>query len=96
MITNRRSDTGRLTSVWLALCGLTVVSAVAAAAFDDGRHNVTVGLVVLLIGACKARLVLQEFMELRHAPRWLGRLTDAWLLGVVAFVAVMHAYQRHR
>ena len=91
MTTDRRSTTGRLTSVWLSLCGLTVVSAAAAAVFDDGHHDVAVGLVVLLIGAGKARLVLQEFMELRHAPRWLGRVTDLWLGGVVAFVAVMHA-----
>jgi caa(3)-type oxidase subunit IV len=87
-----RRGASRLTYVWLALCGLTALSAVAAAAFDDGHHNVTVGLVVLLIGAVKARLVLQEFMELRHAPRWLGRITDLWLTGVAAFVAIMHAF----
>jgi hypothetical protein len=92
MTTDQRTSTSRITTVWLTLCGLTVLSAVAAAAFDDGHHQVAVGLVVLLIGGVKARLVLQEFMELRHAPRWLGRVTDLWLVVVLAFVAVMHAY----
>ena len=86
------TETRRLTRVWLALCALTVLSAAAAAAFDDGRHNLSIGLVALLIGGIKVRLVLQEFMDLRHAPRWLGAVTDTWLVGVVAFVAVMHAF----
>lgn len=81
----------RLTYVWLGLCALTVVSALAAATSGDG-HHVAIGLAVLLVGAVKVRLVLQEFMELRHAPSWLGRLTDVWLVTVVAFVAVMHAF----
>ncbi len=85
-------DTRRLTRVWLTLCALTVLSAAAAAAFDDGRDSVAIGLVALLIGGVKVRLVLQEFMDLRRAPRWLGGVTDAWLVGVVAFVAVLHAF----
>lgn len=87
----QRHGSRRLAYVWLALCALTVVSAVAAATAGEG-HQVAVGLVVLLIGAFKVRLVLQDFMELRHAPRWLGRITDVWLGAVVAFVAVMHTF----
>jgi hypothetical protein len=86
-----RHGSRRLTYVWLALCALTVVSAVAAGTAGDD-HQVALGLVVLLVGAVKVRLVLQEFMELRHAPTWLGRLTDAWLGAVVTFVGVMHAF----
>jgi hypothetical protein len=75
----------------LALCALTVGSAVAAGTAGDG-HQVAIGLVVLVVGAVKVRLVLQEFMELRHAPTWLARLTDVWLVAVVAFVGVMHTF----
>lgn len=86
-----RHGSRRLTFVWLALCALTVASAVAAGTAGDG-HQIALGLVVLLVGAIKVRLVLQEFMELRHAPNWLGRLTDAWLGAVVTFVGVMHVF----
>jgi hypothetical protein len=86
-----RHGSRRLTYVWLALCALTIGSAMAAATAGDG-HQVAISLVVLLVGAVKVRLVLQEFMELRHAPAWLARLTDAWLLFVVTFVGLMHTF----
>jgi hypothetical protein len=36
------------------------------------------------IALIKVRIIFREFMEVRHAPAWLCRLTDAWvvLIGV--------------
>jgi preprotein translocase subunit SecG len=47
-------------------------------------------LAVLAFGAIKARLIVQEFMEVRTAPRWLRRLTDAWLAGLFITVLVLY------
>lgn len=49
---------------------------------------VTVG--VLLIAAVKAQLVIRYFMEVRHAPIWLKRTMNAWL--VLLFTLLLGFY----
>jgi hypothetical protein len=44
----------------------------------------------VLIALVKVRLILREFMEVRHAPVLLGRLTDLWL--ALTAVAVLGGY----
>lgn len=44
----------------------------------------------ILIALVKTRIVLREFMEVRHAPVVLGRVTDLWL--VVTAVCLLVAY----
>ena len=43
---------------------------------------VTCGAIVIAL--IKARIVFREFMEVRHAPALLCRLTDAWVLLIAA------------
>lgn len=42
--------------------------------------SVGITIAVLLMGIIKARLIIQYFMEVRSAPRWLRLFTDIWLL----------------
>jgi Prokaryotic Cytochrome C oxidase subunit IV len=35
---------------------------------------------VMVIALIKVRIIFREFMEVRHAPVLLRRLTDAWVL----------------
>jgi hypothetical protein len=36
-------------------------------------------LTVLVIALIKCRLVMRNYMEVKHAPRWLQRACDGWL-----------------
>jgi hypothetical protein len=86
----RTSAEARVTYVWAVLSGLTVLGWVIARVRGDGHGDAAasglVTVVVLAIAGFKARLILQEYMEVRTAPRWLRHLTDAWfavLLGLL-------------
>jgi hypothetical protein len=83
----------RLTYIWLALSAITVLSWELARTARQGGHFVAstpVTLGVLAIGFIKARFILQSFMEVRTAPVWLRRFTDAWL--VIFWGAVLVIY----
>ena len=66
----------RLFIVWAVLCSLTLGylwldhSAAASAVIT------TVAIAIALV---KVRIIFREFMEVRHAPAPLCRLTDAWI-----------------
>jgi hypothetical protein len=53
---------------------------------DDGllRASTAVTVGAIVIALVKVRIIFREFMEVRHAPALLRRLTDAWvvLIGV--------------
>jgi hypothetical protein len=80
-----RSDK-RLLVVWLALSAVTVaqlgVGSVAGREVLTPNAAVTAGAIGIAL--VKVRFILREFMEVRHAPRMLCRLTDLW----VAFAGV--------
>lgn len=83
----------RLLGVWLALSTLTVV-ALLLDSFDGddaGKQNAALTTAAIAIALIKIRLILREFMEVRHAPRLLGRLTDLWLLVTGAVLLGIYA-----
>ena len=72
----------RLALVWLLLSLVTLAS-LSVSTFDDQvafSANTAVTLSVFVIAIIKVRLILREFMEVRHAPALLQRLIDLWLL----------------
>ncbi len=86
-----RTQDARITSVWVATCLLTLVSAGAAAGFGHGQAARTgLSLAVLAIGAAKAALVLRDFMELRTAPRWLRWFGAVWLIALFATIVALY------
>lgn len=72
----------RLLIVWLALSAITLTS--LAVGSLDGRDalrpNAALTFSVIVIALVKVRLIFREFMEVRHAPVLLCRLTDMWLV----------------
>jgi hypothetical protein len=72
----------RLGFVWLALSAITLAQLGLAGA--RGRDALTPDAALaagaIAIALVKVRLILREFMEVRHAPVLLGRLTDLWLV----------------
>ncbi len=76
----------RLIVTWLVLSGITITQ--LALGSVDGqdvlRPNAAITAGAILIALVKVRVILREFMEVRHAPVLLCRLTDLW----VAFAGV--------
>jgi len=79
----------RLILVWLALSAITLAQLRVGSI--DGRAALTPNAAItasaILIGLIKVRIIIREFMEVRHAPVLLGRLTDLWvvLTGAILF-----------
>ena len=81
----------RLSLVWLLLSAITVMSW-----WIGSRHgqpsfvsNAVISYSVILMAALKIRVIVSEFMEVRHAPPLLRYLMDAWLaLLVLALLSI--------
>jgi hypothetical protein len=76
----------RLLVIWLVLSAITLVylwvgSVDPARALRPSALVTTSAIVMALV---KVRIIFREFMEVRHAPALLCRLTDGW----VALMAV--------
>ena len=88
---NRRFET-RLLVVWLALSGITLAQlALGSLGEQDARTpNAVVTSSAIVIALIKVRVIIREFMEVRHAPVLLCRLTDLWV--VVTGVSLLGSY----
>ena len=71
----------RLLVVWLVLSAITVTQLLVGSV--DGRAglapNAAIAASAILIALVKVRIIFREFMEVRHAPVLLCRLTDLWV-----------------
>jgi Prokaryotic Cytochrome C oxidase subunit IV len=76
----------RLIAVWLLLSAITMAQLGLGSV--GGRvalkPNAAITVSAILIALIKVRIIFREFMEVRHAPVLLCRLTDLW----VAFAGV--------
>jgi hypothetical protein len=73
----------RLMVVWLVLSAMTLAYVWMDNSVDgDGilRPSAVVTTSAIAIALIKVRIIFREFMEVRHAPALLCRLTDAWVL----------------
>jgi cytochrome c oxidase subunit IV len=71
----------RMMVVWLALSAITLTQ-LGVGSVDGGqalRPNAALTAGAIGIALFKVRVIIREFMEVRHAPVLLGRLTDLWL-----------------
>lgn len=77
----------RLLIVWVILSSMTLVYVWLDHSVDQGgtlKASTVVTVSVIVIALIKVRIIFREFMEVRHAPTLLRRLTDGWvvLIGV--------------
>jgi hypothetical protein len=82
----------RLIVVWLALSAVTIAQLGfgSAGGRDALAPNSAITAGAIGIALFKVRVILREFMEVRHAPALLGRLTDLWV--VFAGVSLLGCY----
>jgi Prokaryotic Cytochrome C oxidase subunit IV len=73
--------------VWAILTSMTLVYVWLDHSVDENgtlRASTVVTVSAIVIALIKVRVIFREFMEVRHAPALLCRLTDGWvvLIGV--------------
>jgi hypothetical protein len=72
----------RLIVIWLALSAITIMQ--LGIGSIDGRAALAgksaIAASAIAIALIKVRIIIREFMEVRHAPVLLGRLTDLWVV----------------
>ncbi|WP_409435257.1 cytochrome C oxidase subunit IV family protein [Mycobacterium sp. SMC-14] len=80
------------TGTWLVLVAITVLAWWLAPGHNAGpvEPSIPITVAVIALSAIKARLIIRNFMEVRAAPIWLRRATDAWL--AVLWTAVLVIY----
>jgi hypothetical protein len=82
----------RLSVAWLALSAITITQlGVGSLDGQDGlTPNAALTASAIVIALIKVRVIIREFMEVRHAPVLLCRLTDLWV--VFAGVSLLGCY----
>ena len=83
----------RLLIVWVILTSLTLIYVVIDHSVDGGgtlRASTVVTVSAIVIALVKVRIIFREFMEVRHAPVLLCRITDGWV--VLVGVCLLGSY----
>lgn len=83
----------RLLIVWLILSSMTLGYVWMDNAVDQNgtlKASTVVTVSAIIIALVKVRIIFREFMEVRHAPALLRRLTDAWV--VLMAVCLLGSY----
>ena len=73
----------RLLIVWLILTAMTMAYVwIDHTADQNGtfRASTVVTVSAIMIALVKVRIIFREFMEVRHAPVLLRRITDGWVI----------------
>lgn len=83
----------RLLIVLLILTGMTLAYVwIDHTADQNGtfRASTVVTVSTIMIALVKVRIIFREFMEVRHAPVLLRRITDGWV--ILVGVALLGSY----
>ena len=72
----------RLRIVWVALSAMTLAQLAVGSADRQAAlvPNAAITSSAIVMALIKARVIFREFMEVRHAPVLLCRLTDLWVV----------------
>ncbi|HEY1077705.1 MAG TPA: cytochrome C oxidase subunit IV family protein [Fontimonas sp.] len=84
----------RLGAVCALLTGATLLSWWIGGNHGLQRYALDAGITVgvILMAALKVRLIVWEFMELRHAPRSLRRIADATLAALIGALLLVYCF----
>jgi hypothetical protein len=83
----------RLLIVWSILTSMTLAYVWLDHTADQNgtlKASTVVSVSAIVIALVKVRIIFREFMEVRHAPVLLRRLTDAWV--VLIAVCLLGSY----
>ena len=80
----------RVTWLWLLLIGATIVSWEFGHGLGFGDNYRLSTSAVLISAFIKARMVILDFMEIRHAPGALRFILEAWTVVVAATLLIIY------
>jgi hypothetical protein len=82
----------RLLFAWLALSAITLAQLALGSLEERGplTPNAAITASAIVIALVKVRVIIREFMEVRHAPVLLRRVTDLWV--VLTGVSLLGSY----
>ncbi|MBL7497175.1 cytochrome C oxidase subunit IV family protein [Frankia sp. CNm7] len=83
----------RLLAVWAVLSAITLIYLWIDRSADDGgapTASTAVTVSAIILALVKVRIIMREFMEVRHAPALLRRLTDLWVVLMAASLLGMY------
>jgi cytochrome c oxidase subunit IV len=83
----------RLLIVWAILTSMTLVYVWLDHSVDQNgtlKASTIITVSAIVIALIKVRIIFREFMEVRHAPALLCRLTDGWV--VLVGVCLLTSY----
>lgn len=83
----------RLVTAWAIVVALTLIYLVIDGSVDDAgvlRADTVASTFAILLALAKLRIIMREFMDVRHAPKVLRGWTDA--LVVVMGVSLLGTY----
>jgi len=87
------SSKRRLLVAWLVLVAITIMYLWIDHSADDSGvlvASTAVTVTAIFLALVKFRIIMREFMDVRHAPPVLRRLTDLWV--AVIGVALLASY----
>jgi len=87
------TSTKRLLIVWSILTSMTLAHVWLDHTADQNgtlKASTVVTVSAIVIALVKVRIIFREFMEVRHTPVLLRRLTDAWV--VLIAVCLLGSY----
>ena len=76
-------------TLWLVLIGLTLLSAYMAERAEPGFISVAIMAAVL---AVKGRIIVDHFMELKHAHKVLRRLMHTYFYVIPSLIIVVYLF----
>jgi hypothetical protein len=77
----------RLTAAWIVVVVVTVIYlAIDGSVDDDGvlGASTSASVAAIALALAKLRIIMREFMDVRHAPRVLRIMTDALVIIMAA------------
>lgn len=78
-----------IVKLWLALVVLTIVSAAIA---ESGRSGLGITVFVAVVLAIKGRIVVDHFMELKHANIVLRRLMRGYFYVIPGLMIIVYLF----
>lgn len=78
----------RITAVWALLVAATMLSWELGHGLGFGSAR-SAGAAILIVTFIKVRFVMLDFMEVRHAPRWMRGVGEAWIVLITTLLVVL-------
>ncbi|MCG8428905.1 MAG: cytochrome C oxidase subunit IV family protein [Chromatiales bacterium] len=75
--------------IWLVLMGITIINSLIAETADT---NLVISVIIAISVAFKGRMVVQHFMELHNANRFLRNMMNLYFYVIPLLIVIVQAF----